>query len=796
MRRARTCGGACAQVTKPASNRPNNQTISKSVISRRSSCLSPPPPFFPPFPAPPPRGTPGFSPTVVRRSYREILPAMSSLDDVALTRGTGGAGETGDNGDTGDARDLGTVGDAHDAPDTSDAPEKVNAAVASAPLMPSVTAPDISDLPDNLNDTPRDIASPDISRDDKPKVEHEAIVADIAKASSMPPLAEVAASPPESVPAPVHPSEPLSVPAPTPGSNSALEPPAVPWGEAQTEDPSHPEDHVEARTPTAPQVQLSTIRGEGGQTMYPSMSPVPLPAHLGVNPVVEPEPTPEPRPTSQPDGEITTSTEQLSDATTAAIASLRESLLPDHQSPQHAPQSTRQPYNQQTEQQQVDQFHEQHRQQQLGEESISHQEEQLPQYDGLASTQLPAATVAQHGLQALQAAPTATSPTSDHLAQQYAQSATLQMNAHHYAEAVNNVIGNGNHASPQGLHMHPNSHTFHQSADHNHLPGPHYSPNPVLPVPHGSPNGVSGQHKVTRLRRACDMCSQRKVKCDESGPPCKPCSDLNVECTFERQMKRRGPPNKHAEAARAAKRHRVDESGAPVNSLSPQDSQQNGHSTLDAEAIAPWPVLELLVDDFFTYIHPLMPFPHEPTFRQAFAARADRTSTRFLALLSSMIGVLVASFPRSARNHLKSQHSADLFPTSVTMIERCRDIALQARGSLFMANEEMTAEDAATSYFLGLSAAYILRWKPCKRFMAETMTFVREVSVHRRRNSTLEPSNAEPTSVFHPPGNKPVDHIKDQMTKRIFWVIMAGIRYGDSYPVDLLSAAINTTLGP
>ncbi|GKT82215.1 Zn(II)2Cys6 transcription factor [Colletotrichum tofieldiae] len=70
--------------------------------------------------------------------------------------------------------------------------------------------------------------------------------------------------------------------------------------------------------------------------------------------------------------------------------------------------------------------------------------------------------------------------------------------------------------------------------------------------------------KLTRLRRACDMCSQRKVKCDESGPPCRPCSELNVDCTFNRQLKRRGPPNKHAEAARAARRQRIEPGMSPT----------------------------------------------------------------------------------------------------------------------------------------------------------------------------------------------------------------------------------------
>ncbi|KAB5513189.1 hypothetical protein GE09DRAFT_905428, partial [Coniochaeta sp. 2T2.1] len=295
--------------------------------------------------------------------------------------------------------------------------------------------------------------------------------------------------------------------------------------------------------------------------------------------------------------------------------------------------------------------------------------------------------------------------------------------------------------------------------------------------------------KATRLRRACDMCSARKVKCDEAGPPCKPCRDLNVECKFERAMKRRGPPNKHAEAVRN-KRPRLEPSfAAPmqqnVQQLTQTTMSPNPHNAaealvsigaprligaggLDAEAIAPWPVLTLLVDDFFTYIHPLAPFPHEPTFKDQFQSRRDRTDPGFLALLSSMIGCLVASFPRTARLHLKSQQSSNLFPRAITMIERCRAVALEARGAQFMNKEEVTVYDAATSYFLGLAAGYTMQWKLCRRFMTETLSFVREMGYHKPRDLGSSMGITYRGPAF--------DHVQDQMGKRIFWVMFLGIR--------------------
>ncbi|KAH8673271.1 hypothetical protein BX600DRAFT_454954 [Xylariales sp. PMI_506] len=386
-----------------------------------------------------------------------------------------------------------------------------------------------------------------------------------------------------------------------------------------------------------------------------------------------------------------------------------------------------------------------------------HQHDQLPLHydDGIPS--MPATAVAHHGLQALEAA---TAATHTPLAQQYAQSAAMHVTADgQYAPLPPSPISNSAVGAPHGA---------------------------VVGL--GSPATPSSQ-KVTRLRRACDMCSQRKVKCDESGPPCKPCSDLNVECTFNREMKRRGPPNKHAEAA---KRARLGDALAsnPQNAAETLVSiaGNDGTAGLDAETIAPWPVLTLLIDDFFTYMHPLMPFPHEPTFRQAFEARADKTNRDFLALVASMIAILVASFPRSARAHLKASHSTNLFPTAVTMVDRCRLVAMEARGATYMAKDELTVDDAATSYFLGVSAAYTLQWKACKRHLAETMTFCREIVINRRTDTpplaTDSPSLAAVLNAAA--AEKQTDHIRDQIGKRIFWVMVAGLR-----SMTQLGASIN-----
>lgn len=287
--------------------------------------------------------------------------------------------------------------------------------------------------------------------------------------------------------------------------------------------------------------------------------------------------------------------------------------------------------------------------------------------------------------------------------------------------------------------------------------------------------------KLTRLRRACDMCSMRKVKCDDTDIPCKPCRELGVDCTYNRETKRRGPPNKHAEAAKAAKRARLEPVPAGANefpSPTPQISAKptltySNEGVIDAESIAPMPVLELLVDDFFTYIHPLAPFPHEPTFRQSFANREDRTRPEFLGLLASMMATLVASFPRCAREHLKAQHSTHLFPRAIVMIDKCREIALTTRGSKWVLKEPKTLDDAATSYFLGLASGYTHQWNASHHFMAETLTLIRELGFTRpKQPGDLPTFGNDPYS----PDPLPFNHVKDQVGKRIFWCLLLGVR--------------------
>ena len=319
--------------------------------------------------------------------------------------------------------------------------------------------------------------------------------------------------------------------------------------------------------------------------------------------------------------------------------------------------------------------------------------------------------------------------------------------------------------------------------------GPRPTPGPnQTPTPNRAARDPSVNPKLTRLSRACDNCSHRKVKCD-AVRPCKPCLDLNLECTNNRVVKRRGPPNKAVEAIRLKKQRVMEEGGQGgltpgypgATPTAPHTAAQalvsiagvENQVRLDAEAIAPRPILEALVDDFFTYIHPLCPFPHQPSFQAAFVNREDRTDPEFLALLASMIGALVASFPRTARAHLKNQQSTHMFPRAIIMIDKCRDVALDARGTRWATKQPKTMNDAATSYFLGLMAAYTLQWSISRLHMSETLCVLNELGFNRPKHPGELPTFGSDECE---PDRPPFNHIKDQTGKKVFWCLFLGVR--------------------
>ena len=142
-----------------------------------------------------------------------------------------------------------------------------------------------------------------------------------------------------------------------------------------------------------------------------------------------------------------------------------------------------------------------------------------------------------------------------------------------------------------------------------------------------------------------------------------------------------------------------------------------------------------------------------------------------------MIGSLVASFPRKPRQHLKAQGKENLFPNSISLVERCHKIAIEARGPGYL-DKDLTVYDAATSYLLGLTFAYTFKWRQAKLYLGESLIIAGNIGL--RRASDHNHPNLEalstPTSSAADHQRLNVDLITQEMGRRVFWVTFVSVK--------------------
>jgi hypothetical protein len=211
-------------------------------------------------------------------------------------------------------------------------------------------------------------------------------------------------------------------------------------------------------------------------------------------------------------------------------------------------------------------------------------------------------------------------------------------------------------------------------------------------------------------------------------------------------------------------------------------------SPASAEAICSLHTVQLLLDDFFMYIHPLVPVPHEPTFRAAFQRREDTIGGTFLALLASMIGFLVASFPRRPKLRLSTEAERYAFPNSITLVKRCYDVAIQARGIGYL-DRNATVYDAAISYFLGICSGYVNNMRRCRVYLAECRTMIQVYDLCRSSTTLPSAPGINATGPMPPASvttndqpaqnltdNTTVDLITQELGRRLFYVTLVGFQ--------------------
>ncbi|KAL4783862.1 hypothetical protein BJX76DRAFT_243430 [Aspergillus varians] len=169
----------------------------------------------------------------------------------------------------------------------------------------------------------------------------------------------------------------------------------------------------------------------------------------------------------------------------------------------------------------------------------------------------------------------------------------------------------------------------------------------------------SATGKSARNHRACDACRSRKIRCNlvvGNTVQCQGCASLEIECTYNRVRKKRGPANKHARNASVSGVSSDHNAAQPIVP-SPSSTVPQMPPSLDASSsssarssalpfFASEPVVSALLHSWFEKIHPVIPILH----RRSLLARVERgehlRNPSCCGLVLSICALTMAALPR------------------------------------------------------------------------------------------------------------------------------------------------------
>ena len=146
-----------------------------------------------------------------------------------------------------------------------------------------------------------------------------------------------------------------------------------------------------------------------------------------------------------------------------------------------------------------------------------------------------------------------------------------------------------------------------------------------------------------------------------------------------------------------------------------------------------------------------------------------------------MIAALVASFPRKPRLHLTTQTRRE-YPNHLALVDKCREVCARARGPGYLDRPSLNVYDACTSYFLGLTGAYVFQWRQLRLYMAECLTIIRSLGLHKSEAQGYTHLGGMPNAWgSNGPGHdgsrdSKVDYITEEIGRRVFWTVFVGAR--------------------
>ena len=202
---------------------------------------------------------------------------------------------------------------------------------------------------------------------------------------------------------------------------------------------------------------------------------------------------------------------------------------------------------------------------------------------------------------------------------------------------------------------------------------------------------------TTAVKRACDACHRRKVKCDGINP-CRNCSASQLSCTYNAIPQKKGPKGSRAKVINELKEKERQTS----LSVKVQNRMNGMGSSPVSQTLAPTPgllqndMVKECIEFFFAHMYPSMPILHRQRLEQQ-ALYMDQSLDTYCLLTSMCAFVLLQpgmTVPGTDPYSLESMPGANIVTSTLLMEETLR----VRKGYDYM--DSPTLNSLCTSYFL------------------------------------------------------------------------------------------------
>ena len=144
------------------------------------------------------------------------------------------------------------------------------------------------------------------------------------------------------------------------------------------------------------------------------------------------------------------------------------------------------------------------------------------------------------------------------------------------------------------------------------------------------------------VKRACDACHRRKVRCS-SGQPCQNCGSASLTCTYNAIPQKKGPKGSRAKVISELRETQRQSEPAPRTSLLDHGFDFNTPPISPGwhrkPGLLPLHFINTCVDFFFTHMYPAMPILHRNTLQIQISRMEE--STESYCLIASLCAFMM-----------------------------------------------------------------------------------------------------------------------------------------------------------